>query len=110
VLRDIFDFLNVDSVFYPEVAIRYNASGVPRNEAVHTTLQTLRLIKPVAERYLTKGWYQYLLRVGSNIHNNNLLKPQLSSDVRRRVINDHFREDILNLQDLILRDLSAWLR
>jgi hypothetical protein len=110
VLRDIFGFLNVDSEILPKATIRYNASGVPKNEALHMFLQRLRLAKGVAERYLAKGWYQYLLRVGSNLHNRNLSNCELGPETRRRVIDDYFREDILDLQHLIRRDLSAWLR
>jgi hypothetical protein len=50
------------------------------------------------------------LRVGSSIHNQNLTKTRLSPDVRRKAIDDYFREDILKLQALLQRDLSAWLR
>lgn len=109
-LRDIFEFLAVDRMFRPEATIRYNASGIPRNEPVHAFLQALRRVKPLAERYLAKGWYGHLLRIGSDLHNKNLVKPKLSSDLRRSVIDHYYREDILDLQGLVHRDLSAWLR
>ena len=38
----------------------------------------------------------------------NLVKPGLDPEIRRQLI-DFYREDILRLQDLIGRDLSAWL-
>jgi hypothetical protein len=110
VLRDMFMFLSVDSTFVPEATVKYNASGVPRNRVVHAALQQLRLIKPAAERSLPESWERFLSRVGAKLHNRNLSKSQLSSDIRREVIENHFREDISNLQVLIRRDLSAWLR
>lgn len=108
-LRDVFTFLNVDNALLPEVILKYNASGVPRNGAVHTYLQGLRLAKPVARRYLPGGWYRHLLHAGSYLHNKNLMKPQLAPGTRRMVIDEYFLEDMLGLQDLIRRDLTGWL-
>jgi hypothetical protein len=33
VMRDIFEFLGVNDSFVPEMTVRYNASGIPRNRA-----------------------------------------------------------------------------
>jgi hypothetical protein len=110
VLRDVFGFLGVDSSFVPETTARYNASGVPRSKALHSSLQRLRQIRPVAERLLPEKQYRRLLRVGSNLHNRNLAKARLSPDVRKKVIDEYFRQDVLKLQCLIQRDLSAWLK
>jgi hypothetical protein len=109
VLRDVFRFLDIDEGFVPEATVRYNASGIPKNEALHLLLQKLRRIRPVVERFVPQKQYGRLLRIGSNLHNRNLASPQLSPQVRKRVTNEYFREDILKLQDLIQRDLSAWL-
>jgi len=109
VLRDIFRFLVVDDAFVPEATVRYNASGLPRNGTVHLFLQELRRTRPIAERLLPKKQYQHLLRFGGGLHNRNLAKRQLSPEVRRRVLDAYFREDILKLQGLIQRDLSTWL-
>ena len=47
-------------------------------------------------------------RLGSALGKWNLNRPQLSPEHRRELI-ALYREDILKLQDLIQRDLSAWL-
>jgi hypothetical protein len=109
VAQNIFGFLGVNDTFVPEVTVRYNASGIPKNEALHLFLQRLRLIRPVFERLVPKRQHQLLLRIGSHIHNHNLTRAPLAPDVRRRVIDEYFREDISKLQHLIQRDLSAWL-
>ena len=108
-MRDVFWFLNVDEAFAPEVALRYNASGSPKNEALHSFLQGLRRVKPFVERGLPEGASRSLMRLGSNLHNRNLDKPGLSPEVRRWVTEAYFREDIMRLQGLIRRDLSKWL-
>lgn len=109
VLRDIYRFLEVDEVSVPQVDLRYNASGVPKSKTLHWSLQKLRLVRPVVERLIPEEQNRQVLRIGSVLHNWNLTKPLLSPEVRRRVITDYFREDILKLQRLLERDLSAWL-
>ena len=42
------------------------------------------------------------------IRRNNLLKPQLEVETRRE-LSQIYRQDILQLQELINRDLSKWL-
>ena len=110
VMRDMFRFLNVDDSFVLEAALRYNASGVPKNKAVHELLQRLRSVKPHLEHVLTEKQSRLLLRIGSALHNRNLdTPPKLSPGVRSRLTEAYFKEDILKLQDLIQRDLSAWV-
>jgi hypothetical protein len=108
-LQDIFRFLGTDDTFVPDVTIKYNATGFPRNNALHRALQELRRVRPAAARLLPKKHYQSLLRIGGALHNQNLAAKRLSPGVRRRVIDTYFREDILELESLIQRDLSAWL-
>jgi hypothetical protein len=109
-LRDVFRFLDVEDSFIPQANIRYNASGVPKNRTVHAGLQTLRRVEPFAARIFSEGQMRFLLRIGSNLHNQNLSNQRLSPQLREKVTEDYFREDILRLQDLLQRDLSAWLR
>lgn len=109
VMEDLFRFLGVDSAFVSETAVRYNASGVPRSKALHSALQGLRRLRPFVERVLPEQQGRRLLRLGSTLHNRNLTTSQLSPEMRRRVINQYFRDDIVRLQELICRDLSAWL-
>jgi hypothetical protein len=68
----------------------------------------MRLVRPAIERLVPKRQYRFLLRIGSNVHNQNLSRAPLAPDVRRSVISKYFREDISKLQRLIQRDLSAW--
>jgi hypothetical protein len=108
VLRDIFRFLCVDDTFTPDTTIKYNVSGIPKNKALHLSLQRLRQVRPVVERFLPGGQRQRILRIASRLHNRNLTKPRLSPEVRMRLV-EGYREDTMKLQHLIQRDLSAWL-
>lgn len=109
-MRDVFRFLDVDDAYMLETSLNYNASGVPKNKTVHTLLQGLRSIKPVVERVLPQKHTKRLLRVGSDLHNRNLTKSAMAPETRKSVTDVYFRQDIIELQDLIQRDLSAWLR
>ncbi|MBE9125340.1 sulfotransferase [Coleofasciculus sp. LEGE 07092] len=105
VLQNIFQFLGVDDKFVPDMSIRPNVSGVPQNRLLHNFLKEPNplkdLFKPLVPNRLRK-------RITTNLTIQNLTKPQLSSELRNQLL-QLFREDILKLQDLIQRDLSAWL-
>lgn len=108
VLRDLFGFLGVDDTFRPDTTVKYNVSGIPKNKTLHSFLQNLRRVRPIVERVLPEGQRRHVLRIASAVNNRNLAKPPLSPDLRQALV-EGYREDTLKLQDLIQRDLSAWL-
>ena len=100
-IEDLFNFLQVDPNFIPDTSIRPNKSGVPKNSALHQLLT-----KPNPIKSLLKPLFPAKLR--QKIQHNNLETPKLSPEVRQSLMK-LYREDILVCQDLIGRDLSAWL-
>jgi len=104
--QDIFRVLGVDDAFVPDTSMRYEASGVPKSDRFqrfllnpdHWIRRISRFLipEPVRERLLIR------------MKNVNLEKPPLEPDVRER-LTAAYRDDVLRLQDLIDRDLSAWL-
>lgn len=105
VLQNIFDFLEVDATFVPDISVKHNISGMPKNEAIHRFLTKPHAIKTMLKPLVPTSLSQQLKR---NWTNQNLSKPQLLPEVRSQLI-PVFQDDILKLQDLIQRDLSAWL-
>lgn len=103
VLRDIFRFLEVDDTFSPDVSVAYNVSGIPRSEPVQALVRRTNRLRPVVRRCLPS-------RVRRYIKGRILTQPPPLSPELRRELSEGYREDILKLQDLIQRDLSAWLR
>jgi len=104
VLQDIFLFLEVDKTFVPDTTIKSNVSGVPKNKALHSAVIALNRpsIKKLIPSLLVQG-------LREPIRNLVLSKPPpLSPRVRRQLI-EVYQEDILELQNLIDRDLSRWL-
>lgn len=113
VLEDLYGFLGVDGSFVPNVSVRYNASGVPKNERLHTLHHFLlgqNLVKSALKPFFPKGMrYHLLMKFVDALRNRNLVKPPLPEKTRRRLV-EEYREDILKLQELIGQDLSGWLR
>jgi hypothetical protein len=108
-LRDIFQYLHVEDGFIPNMDVRYSASGLPKSKGIDWTLRKLRVARPLAERLLRRGQLDYVLRIASYAHVQNLVKPELTPEARSWMI-QRYREDTLQLQDFIQRDLSAWLK
>ena len=79
ILRKLFRFIGVVHTFVPNVSVRHNVSGVPKEGTPSTG--------PGERSFLT---------------------PPLTPEVRS-VLASEYREDILRLQDLVERDLSEWL-
>lgn len=101
-LREIFRFLGVDDRFEPDMAVKYNVSGMPRNKAVEAVLKRLSPLRHYLERTLPP---RFVSRLGKAF-----IRPEKPAEDLRRDLVATFRDDILKLQDLIDRDLSAWLR
>lgn len=105
-IKKIFDFLQVDNTFKPDISTRKNVSLIPRNQYINdlinqpnSLVETLRLILPW-------GIYKQLMIM---IKNMNSIKPAIQSN-ERIVLIQEYQEDILKLQNLIQRDLSKWLQ
>lgn len=110
VIKDIFNYLQVDEKFTPDISRQHNVSGIPLSKDLHRVLvnpnhtikKILRpvLLKLVGKKY-TEDLYNSILQ-----HNfkNISMRPET-----REYLKDYFREDIIKLQDLISRDLSHWL-
>ena len=106
VLQDIFRFLDVDDRFVPDTSEKHNATYIHKNKVLHRLLKEQNplksILKPLISSSLREG-------IKTNLTTLNIGKrPQIRPKVREQFIQE-YREDILKLQELIQRDLSAWL-
>ena len=105
-VQNIFAFLNVDDTFVPDMSERHNETKLLRSPALHSFLidrrSTKDLLKPLVPFPLRK-------RIKSHLNKRNLAKPSLAPGLRRE-LTESYREDIRNLQDMVGRDLSHWLK
>jgi len=104
-LADLFDFLEVDAAFAPDLSRRHNPSGEFRNPLLRILWKNSYMLRRETRRFIPRslrdGAYAWILR--------DLEKPELTAELREE-LTARYREDILRLQDLIQRDLSHWLR
>jgi hypothetical protein len=100
----ILSFLEVSSSFAPPEVDVPSKPHVPRFAGMSHALH-LRGIKKLAAGALPEGVKRALKR---RRHATNHLPELLPED--RAVLVTYYREDVLRLQDLIRKDLSAWLR
>ena len=100
-LQNIFRFLEVDDNFVPDLSIRPNKSGKPKNKLLHQLLMKPNLIKTILKPLFPAA-------IRQKIQHRNLAKPQMSITTKQKLTH-LFREDIIACQDLIQQDLSSWL-
>ena len=100
-LRDLFQFLGVDPAHPIDITVRHNVTLAPRWPAVHAfarpLTRALRRAMPGRLADAAARWY---------------LSPRRrvpTPEERARAI-DVYRDDTRELERLIDRDLSAWLR
>jgi hypothetical protein len=106
VVGDIFRFLDVDDAFVPDASKRHNVSMVPRNQVLHTVVAGEHPLKQALKAVLPAGIRRPLkhMVLAPNLRRPSPLRPE----VREQLVNV-FRPDILELQDMLGRDLTAWL-
>ena len=106
-LQDLFRFLEVDDHFSPDTSIKHNVAGIPRSKSLLRLIMTPNKVKawskPLIPR-VVRGFLKQSLTSSAA----NLRKPQLPADARTELI-AAYREDILQLQEMIGRDLSHWI-
>jgi hypothetical protein len=105
IMLDIFEFLEVDKSFIPDMSDKPNISGIPRNQALQAFLNQPNPIKTALKPLIPTKFYQKAI---NKIMKYNLSKPGLEPKIREQLILV-FQQDILQLQSLISRDLSNWL-
>ncbi|MGP1387943.1 MAG: sulfotransferase family protein [Thainema sp.] len=111
-MQTMYRFLGVDDQFEPDTQQRSQVAKVPKNKTVNSLMRTqnpirstaataLKLMMPEAAR---KQLRDRILALNSTDKSKMPLKA-----ADRALLQDYYRDDILQLQDLINRDLSAWL-
>ena len=112
IMRDIFSFIGVDASFEPDLTVRYNVSGIPKNRLFHKAARELQrkgnpvtsLLKIVVPKPMRKSIRDRLTIAATR----NLRRQELPPHIRK-MLSDEYREDILKVQELTGLDLSPWL-
>jgi hypothetical protein len=103
-MRSLYQFLGVNAAYHADMSHRHNVSGVIRNpwlRWIWTQSNRIRaFIRPLMPERLRHWAFEWVIRDLDRVQFNPGLKVELT---------EFYRQDILQLQDLIERDLSAWL-
>lgn len=112
-MQEIYTCIGVDSTFVPNTSHKAQVAQVPKNESINNILKTknpLRNSVGFVLRYILPEETRQKIRNGLiNLNSSGKDKISLSSTDKEACLN-FYREDILKVQDLINRDLSAWLK
>ncbi len=107
-IRSIWRFLEVDDTVRPDLTRRYNDGNILENPVVRAlwngTAPLRKLITPVLPVWARGYAFNALASVAAKRGKAKPLPPE-----ERDALTESCREDIQRVQDLIGRDLSAWL-
>jgi Sulfotransferase family len=107
IVRQILAFIGVNPDVEIDTRVQYNRSGLPRSRA----LELLMRENPLKERIKASLplWARLqVVKLGSWINGFNLARRSLPEDARQEGI-ELFRDDVMQLEGLLGRDLSSWL-
>lgn len=115
VLQDIFEFLGVDTSVKPRMDVRFNQSGLIKDQWLHKIIggrgQMQKLAKfLLGPTYKAARKNMLLQKVITRLRNKNLDHPKMDATIERFLLDEVYGEDIRQLQNLLQRDLSSWLR
>lgn len=109
VMKDVYGYIGVDDQFQPNVSMRHNTAATASSPFMREAQRFYRhnwRLRHALQAIVPYGLRQRIAGFGRREVKTTTL---ISADMRRR-LSDYYREDIIKLQDLIDRDLSAWLK
>jgi hypothetical protein len=92
------------------MSVRHNISGTPRWRMLHRLLAHPNSVKDAVKPFVPTSLRRQVRRWRAIVMERNIVPtdPGMAAATRQELM-DLFRADILELQDLIGRDLSSWL-
>ncbi|MEM7348938.1 MAG: sulfotransferase, partial [Chloroflexota bacterium] len=107
--QDMYEFLEVEPTFQPDLDVQHNVSGVPQSNLLQLFLSETNIVKRIAKPFVDLVYPpEKRDKMIINLHNKNRVKPDLDPKTKTR-LKAEFHDDILKLQSLIDRDLTHWL-
>ncbi|MBX2963574.1 MAG: sulfotransferase domain-containing protein [Cyclobacteriaceae bacterium] len=116
VLKDVFHFLQIDHSIEIDTTIRYNQSGFVKNQFLDSLYggdglvqKTMKAILPSKAITRLKANIS-IQRALNSLKNKNLERPKIDPKVREILTHKIYGDDIRNLERLINKDLTRWLK
>lgn len=104
-VQSVYEFVGVDKQFVPDLE-RRNVGGVAKRGWLKEVMIRPNPLKSIVNALLPAA-IRHPLR--DRLHRANTIRPTLNPTTRQTLIDD-YRADILQLSDIIGRDLSHWLQ
>lgn len=104
-VRDIYRFLEVDPSFVP-ILSRKNTSYIPKNKYINSLIVKDSLFKSTVKNILPSNITQAIAKKVKIINISS--ETKLNSKVRQQLL-QAYKKDILELENLLQKDLSLWL-
>jgi hypothetical protein len=113
-MQELFDFIGVDDAFVPDMSVQYNVSGKIKNKYVDMLVGQQSLIRRGLEKISPKLIQNVreshrMQKIVTTLRKKNLERVPLSNEVRKRLIEEIYKDEIVSFGNLIQRDLSHWL-
>jgi hypothetical protein len=102
-MRELLEFLEVDSTFTPDTTRRYNQPHIARMVTPNHMLRRIgvwKMLQRMAPKSLKSAAHRALYRPTGSV----VMEP-----ADRRLMLDFYRSDIQRLEGILNRDLRAWL-
>ena len=108
--QEVYRFLGVDPSFKPDVKARYKTSGIPRSKTINRLFEEPTRLRSAARAlgkliFREDGW----IKLRDTLKAQSYAKAEMKAETRT-YLERAYRDDILKLEDVIQRDLSAWLK
>lgn len=108
-IQSMYDFLEIDASYSPNIKAHYNVSGIPKNQFLHNIIHRPNFLRQIVRPYIKKivpgktiaVWRSYLT-------DKNLKKLKIDQE-SFQIMAKIYSEDIRKLQNTLGRDLSFWL-
>lgn len=110
IVKETFEFLEVNSNFVPKMNVQLNATGTPRYQVITNFFVKPNMLKDILKPIVSLFMNKHQRRaMAEKIKNKNLIKTSMSEQ-EHAFLTEKFEDEISNLQTLINRDLSMWIK
>ena len=110
-MDEVYKSIGVNADFVADTAQKAQTAKVPKNQTVNRLLKTKNPIRTIATgiMQIVPTQLRHQLRDRLIALNSQDKNQAIFTDEDSILLRQYYREDILQLQDLLQRDLSAWL-
>jgi len=102
-MSEIYEFLEVDPSFVPDVTTRHNAASLPKYPRLNRAWQALRRAQP--------EWFrapEFVIQANQRLMESTYTKPPpMDPNLRGRLL-EAYHDEIGRVEELLGRDLSIW--